>query len=139
MLHDMVRVIGYEVASIYGGDVRHRDANWIYGVELAELVSRFPLSRDSLSSALKEVGSVQLLNEYDRIFLYRCLAAHRSAHTFSGTASRDRIVTCADSDTFRAPKTKRGTFYFFRGLPRGLTVDSRPNRLAVRFVQRSLP
>jgi hypothetical protein len=79
MLHDMVRVIGYEVASLYGGDVRHRDANWIYGVELTELVSRFPLSRDSLSSALQEVGSIQLLNEYDRIFLYRCLAAHRSA------------------------------------------------------------
>jgi hypothetical protein len=79
LLSDVVRVIGYEVAGIYGGDFRHRDANWIYGAELTEMVSQFPLSRESLSHGLKEVGSLQLRNEYDRIFLYRCLAAHVTA------------------------------------------------------------
>ncbi len=81
LLQDVVRVIGYEVAGIYGGHLRRRDANWTYGVELTEMLSRFPLSRDSLAHGLAEVGSIQLLNEYDRIFLYRCLAAHKSAGT----------------------------------------------------------
>lgn len=79
MLSSLVRVIGYEVATIYGGDFRHRDANWIYATELTELVSEFPLSRDSLAHALREVGSLELRSEYDRIFLYRCLASGKSA------------------------------------------------------------
>lgn len=79
LMHDLVRVIGFEVAGVYGGDFRHRDANWIYAVELTELVSRFPLSRESLSHSLKEIGALQLRSEYDRVFLYRLLAAHKSA------------------------------------------------------------
>jgi hypothetical protein len=79
LLSDVVRVIGYEVASIYGGDFRHRDANWIYAAELTEMLHRFPLSRDSLSHALQEIGALQLRGEYDRIFLYRCIAGHSSA------------------------------------------------------------
>lgn len=79
VLSNVVRVIGYEVASLYGGDFRHRDANWIYGAELSELVSQFPLSRDSLAHALREVGTLQLRSEYDRTFLYRCLASRKSA------------------------------------------------------------
>ena len=78
MLQSVVRVIGYETAGLYGGDFRHRDPNWIYGVELAELVHSFPPSRESLSHALREVGSLQLRHEYDRVYLYRCLAAHAS-------------------------------------------------------------
>src|SRR5262245_19451105 len=79
LLSSLVRVIGYEVAGIYGGNFRHRDANWIYAAELTELVSDFPLSRDSLAHALREVGSLELRSEYDRIFLYRCLANRKSA------------------------------------------------------------
>ena len=79
MLSDVVRVIGFEVAGVYGGDFRHRDANWIYAAELTELVSQFPLSRDSLAHALREVGALQLRSEYDRMFLYRCLAGGKSA------------------------------------------------------------
>lgn len=79
LVYDVVRVLGFEVAGIYGGDFRHRDASWIYGAELTELISRFPLSRDALSHGLREVGSLQFRNEYDRLFLYQCLAAHASA------------------------------------------------------------
>jgi hypothetical protein len=79
VVYDMVRVIGFEVAGIYGGDFRHRDASWVYGAELTELISCFPLSRDALSHGLKEIGSLRLRNEYDRLFLYQCLAAHASA------------------------------------------------------------
>jgi hypothetical protein len=39
----------------------------------------------------------------------------------------------------RATGGKKGAFYLLRGLPRGLRVDSRPRRLAVSFIQRSLP
>lgn len=79
LLGNLIRVIGYEVAGLYGGDFRRRDANWIYGAELTDLVSRFPLSRDSLSHSLKEVGALQLRSEYDRVYLYRCLASQKSA------------------------------------------------------------
>ncbi len=76
-LYSLVRVIAYEAAGIYGGDFRHRDANWIYGAELVNLVAAFPLSRESLRAALGEVSRLQLRNEYDRVYLYRCLSAHR--------------------------------------------------------------
>jgi hypothetical protein len=79
LLGNLVRVIGYEVAGIYGGDFRHRDANWIYAAELSELLVQFPLSRDSLAHGLREIGALELRSEYDRVFLYRCLAGHASA------------------------------------------------------------
>ena len=78
-LHDVIRVVGFEVAGIYGGDFRHRDPNWIYGTELTELLHRFPPSRQNLAEALQQVAGLQLRNEYDRIFLYRCLASRKVA------------------------------------------------------------
>ncbi|QDU94351.1 hypothetical protein [Lignipirellula cremea] len=80
LLHNVIRVIGFETAAIYGGEFRHRDANWMYGAELAEMMSRFPTTRESLVHALKEVGSLQLRNEYDRVFLYRAIASHQTAN-----------------------------------------------------------
>jgi len=73
-IHELLRVVGYEVAGIYGGDFRHRDPHWIYGAELTQLVNRAPISRSSLRCALEEVSQLQLRNEYDRLYLYRCLA-----------------------------------------------------------------
>jgi len=79
LLHDVIAIVGNESAGVFGGDYRHRDANWCYGAELTELVHLFPVSRDTLLHALNEVGLLKLRSEYDRIFLYRCLAAHKSA------------------------------------------------------------
>jgi len=79
LLSNLVRAIGYEVAGVYGGDFRHRDPNWVYAAELTELLAQFPLSRDSLSHALREIGTLELRSEYDRVFLYRSLANHKSA------------------------------------------------------------
>lgn len=79
MLQDIIRVVGYEVALTYGGDFRHRDPNWIYGVELTSLVAAFPLSRDSLKHALSELSVLTLRSEYDRAYLVRCLAAGKDA------------------------------------------------------------
>ena len=79
LLHNAIRVIGFEVASMYSEDFRYRGANWIYAAELTELASGLPLSREGLAAALQELGVMQLRSEYDRVYLYRCLAEHRSA------------------------------------------------------------
>lgn len=79
LIGDVVRIVGFEVASIFSGDFRHRSPDWVYGSELSNLMSRYPVSRENLAHSLREVGSLSLRNEYDRMFLYRCLSAHRSA------------------------------------------------------------
>ncbi len=78
-LHDLVTVIGVEVAGIYGTGFRQRDTGWILGAELVELVHSFPMSGESLRNGLRHVTGLPLRSEYDRIYLYRCLADHRSA------------------------------------------------------------
>jgi len=72
-----VRLIGNEVACVYGPGIRQRDAAWAYGAELTELHYRFPPSRDSLQASLREITGLPLRSEYDRIYLYRCLAEHK--------------------------------------------------------------
>ena len=105
LLSGLVRVIGYEVAGIFGSGFRHRDANWIYAAELTELVSEFPLSRDSLSHALREIGALELRSEYDRIFLYRCLASGKSARP-----ERYSAATILTMDERRAVATRLEKF-----------------------------
>ncbi|MEJ7596010.1 MAG: hypothetical protein WKF77_31250 [Planctomycetaceae bacterium] len=78
MLHDLVTVIGVEVAGIYGTGFRQRDAGWILGAELAELIHCFPMSGESLRNGLRQITALPLRSEYDRIYLYRCVADHRS-------------------------------------------------------------
>ena len=86
VLHDLVRVVGFEVAGIYSGEFRHRDPHWVFGSELTHLMSQFPVSRESLSRALREIGGLELRNEYDRVYLYRCLSTHRSAEPLQNAA-----------------------------------------------------
>lgn len=77
-LHDLVTVIGVEVAGIYGTGFRQRDTGWILGAELAELIHCFPMSGESLRNGLRQITALPLRSEYDRVYLYRCLADHRS-------------------------------------------------------------
>lgn len=79
VLHDVITVIGTEVANVYGHGYRQRDVAWVYGTELVEMVSRFPVSRDSLGEALREITALPLRSEYDRVYLYRCVAGHQAA------------------------------------------------------------
>lgn len=72
-LHDIVRVIGYEVAGIYDQSLRYRDPNWCFAAELTELVQFFPSSEGSFRRAMSLIGALQLRNEYDRIFFFRCI------------------------------------------------------------------
>ncbi|MEP3480342.1 MAG: hypothetical protein ABJZ55_13915 [Fuerstiella sp.] len=93
VLHDLVSVVGTEVANIYGPGYRQRDAAWVYGSELSELLSRFPVSRDSLKQALTEMTQLPLKCEYDRIYLYRCLATTKPSGfllTDSSTLTREQ-------------------------------------------------
>jgi hypothetical protein len=79
ILHDIVAVIGVEAAGIYGTGFRQRDPAWVMGTELVELIRSFPPSGDSLRHGLRQITALPLRSEYDRIYLYRCLAEHRSA------------------------------------------------------------
>ena len=79
VLHDLVTIIGVEAAGIYGTGFRQRDPAWILGTELVELIHCFPVSGESLKFGLQKVTALPLRSEYDRIYLYRCLASHRSA------------------------------------------------------------
>ncbi len=79
LLHQLVTVIGVEAAGIYGTGFRQRDPSWSLGTELVELIHAFPASGESLKHGLQQVTALSLRSEYDRIYLYRCLANHRSA------------------------------------------------------------
>ena len=78
-LHDLVRVIGYEVAGIYDQNLRYRDPNWCFAAELIELVQSFPSSEQSFRRSLSLIGALQLQNEYDRIFFFRCIVEGKKA------------------------------------------------------------
>lgn len=79
VLHDLITIVGIEAAGIYGTGFRQRDPAWILGTELVELIHAFPQSGESLKSGLQKITALPLRSEYDRIYLYRCLADHRSA------------------------------------------------------------
>ena len=78
LLNDIIRVIGFEAAMMYGGDFRHRDANWVLGAILVNLeVSR----GDDLAgrdAALITICNLALRHEFDRIRLLHHLAKHKS-------------------------------------------------------------
>jgi hypothetical protein len=78
VVRQILGIVAWETASIYDRTGRFRNPEWIYGVELAHLVSAFPLTGDSLRGALRELGKLPLRSSYDRIFLYRCVAQHVS-------------------------------------------------------------
>ena len=79
LLRQLISVVGVEAAGIFGTGFRQRDPAWVLGTELVELVSSFPPSGESLRHGLTAITALPLLTEYDRIYLYRCLASHRSA------------------------------------------------------------
>jgi hypothetical protein len=78
MVRQILGIVAWETASIYDRTNRFRDPEFVYGVELAHLVSKFPLTSDSMRGALRELGQLSLRSSYDRIFLYRCVAQHVS-------------------------------------------------------------
>lgn len=77
LLNDIIRVIGFEAAMMYGGDFRHRDANWVLGALLVNLEVRRGKQRDGRDPALITLCNLALRHEFDRIRLLHHLAKHK--------------------------------------------------------------
>ena len=71
-------IIAWETASLYDSTHRYRNPDWLYGVEIAHLLSRFDATQDVLREAFQEIGRLPLQSSYDRLFLYRCIAQNVS-------------------------------------------------------------
>lgn len=109
MFHESIRIIGSETAAVYGANFRDRDPDWVFATELIELVHHFPPSRDSLEASLKEMGQLALHSEYDRVYLYRCLANRFSAKPRSSRTQG--LISMADS--VQVAKKLEGLFHQF--------------------------
>jgi hypothetical protein len=77
LLNDIVRVIGFEAAMMYGGDFRHRDANWVLGALLVNLEVRRGDDLAGRDAALVTLCNLALRHEFDRIRLLNHLAKHK--------------------------------------------------------------
>lgn len=73
-IKQVLSIIAWETVGIYDSSYRYRNRDWVYGIELAHLLSKVDESADTLRDALQELGSLELRSSYDRIFLYRCVA-----------------------------------------------------------------
>lgn len=71
-------IIAWETASLYDSTHRYRNPDWLYGVEIAHLLSRFDATQDVLREAFQEIERLPLQSSYDRLFLYRCIAQNVS-------------------------------------------------------------
>jgi hypothetical protein len=78
LLSDCIRVIGFEAAMMYGGDFRHRDANWVLGAELVNLEVSRGADVQGRDAALSKLCNLALRHEFDRIRLLNHLARHKS-------------------------------------------------------------
>ncbi len=107
MFHESIRIVGSETAAVYGADFRERDPDRIFATELIEMVHHFPPSRESLEASLKEIGRLPLHSEYDRVYLYRCLANRFSA--------KPRRRDCAVADGIEVAKRLEKVFAMLYG------------------------
>ena len=81
LLHDVIEIIGDQASTIFGDNtLRYRSKHWIYAVELTELMHHFnSVESSTLSKAMRIISGLLMRSEYDRIFIYHCLAQHKSA------------------------------------------------------------
>jgi len=78
LVRQALGIVAWETAGIYDKTHRYRNPDWVYGVELAHLLSRFDATQEVLREAFRELGRLPLKSSYDRIFLYRCIAQNAS-------------------------------------------------------------
>lgn len=78
LVRQTLGIIAWETAGIYDSTHRYRNPDWIYGVELAHLLSKFDATQEVLRETFRELGGLPLRSSYDRIFLYRCIAQNAS-------------------------------------------------------------
>ena len=82
LLHDIIEIIGEQATTIFGeGSFRYRNLHWIYAVELSEIIVHFnPVNSEALAIAMKIISGLPMQSEYDRIFIYQCLAQGKSVN-----------------------------------------------------------
>lgn len=78
LVRQTLGIVAWETAGIYDQTHRYRSPDWVYGVELAHLLSKFDTTQEVLREAFRELGKIPLRSTYDRIFLYRCIAQNAS-------------------------------------------------------------
>jgi len=78
LVRQTLGIIAWETAGIYDRTHRYRSPDWVFGVELAHLLSKVEPDQPVLRAAFQELGTLALRSSYDRIFLYRCVAQHAS-------------------------------------------------------------
>ena len=78
LVRQTLGIVAWETAWIYDRTHRYRSPDWVYGVELAHLLSKFDTTQEVLRETFRELGRLPLRSTYDRIFLYRCIAQNAS-------------------------------------------------------------
>jgi hypothetical protein len=78
LVRQTLGIIAWETAGMYDSTHRYRNPDWVYGVEIAHLLSKFDATQEVLREAFRELGRLPLKSTYDRIFLYRCIAQNTS-------------------------------------------------------------
>ncbi len=76
LMRQSLGILAWETAGIFDQTHRYRSPDWVYGIELAHMLSRFDQTKEAIKAGFQELGSLPLRSSYDRIFLYRCLAQH---------------------------------------------------------------
>lgn len=78
LVRQTLGIVAWETAGIYDSTHRYRNPDWVFGVEIAHLLSRFDTTQEVLRETFAELGRLPLRSSYDRIFLYRCIAQNTS-------------------------------------------------------------
>ncbi|MEM9387556.1 MAG: hypothetical protein AAGA68_21060 [Pseudomonadota bacterium] len=78
LLSDAIRVIAFEVAMVYGGGFRRRDANWFLGAELVNLELLREDDYRGRDRAMRTLCTLPLRHEFDRLLLLRQLGAKQA-------------------------------------------------------------
>lgn len=78
LVRQTLGIIAWETAGMYDPSHRQRSPDWVYGVEIAHLLSKFDATQEVLRESFRELGRLPLKSTYDRIFLYRCIAQNTS-------------------------------------------------------------
>ena len=82
LLHDVIEIIGEQASTIFGDtSLRYRSKDWIYALELTELMSHLSLVEPLvLAKVMKIINGLSISSEYDRIYIYHCLAQNKTAN-----------------------------------------------------------
>lgn len=78
LVRQTLGIVARETAGMYDSTNRYRNPDWVYGVELAHLLSLFDANQEVLRETFRELDRLPLKSTYDRVFLYRCIAQNAS-------------------------------------------------------------